>query len=162
MTSMPRSCLICSHADRAAIDRALLTSSLRDITRRYAIKKDAAARHKAEHLPELLARAYEAEQVAQANDILREVQALRAKADQLLMAAEAAGDLRTALLGVREARSCLELLAEMEGKLNRQPQFNLVVMPEWVRTRTVLLEALRPFPEARVIVAERLLALEAG
>ena len=159
---MPRSCLICSHSDRAAIDRALLTSSLRDITRRYAIKKDAAARHKAEHLPELLARAYEAEQVAQADDLLREVQALRSKAYRLLMAAEAAGDLRTALLGVREARSCLELLAEMEGRVNRQPQFNLVVMPEWVRVRTALLEALRPFPEARQVAADRLVALGAG
>ena len=159
---MPRRCTLCDHPDRAAVDRALLTSSYRDIARQFGIKKDATARHKTEHLPELLARAYEAEQVAQANDLLREVQALRAKAYRLLMAAEAAGDLRTALLGVREARSCLELLGEMEGKLNRQPQFSLVVMPEWVRTRTVLLEALRPYPEARQAVADRLVALGAG
>ena len=34
--------------------------------------------------------------------------------------AQRAGDLRTALLGIREARSCLELCLKGEGRINAQ------------------------------------------
>ncbi len=53
----------------------------------------------------------------------------------------------------------LELLAELQGKLNRNPQLNLLVAPEWVRLRDTMLRALEPYPEARLAIAE---ALNAG
>ena len=56
----------------------------------------------------------------------------------------------------------LSLLGELLGELNRQPQVNVLVSPEWLTVRGVLLEALSAYPEARVAVVGRLAALEAG
>jgi len=156
-----RTCTVCRHADRPAIDQALINHlPYRDIARRFGLSKDAAVRHHDEHLPELLVKAKEAEEAAQADDLLSEVQALRSKALSLLGQAEEAGDLRTALLGVREARACLELLAEISQQLDRRPVLNVLALPEWLSVRTALLDTLQGFPEARVAVAARLVALE--
>lgn len=114
----------------------------------------------ADHIAHRLAQAHEAAEVAQADDLLAQLQALRAKAIDLLEQAERAGDLRTALLGVREARATIELLAEMEGEIDRRPQVNVLVAQEWLSLRSALFEALAPYPEARTAVAGRLLALE--
>src|SRR5688500_1880811 len=112
---MPRPCSVCAHPERDAIDKALVAGvANRRIAAQYAVSEQAIRRHRAEHLPEKLAKAEAATEVAQADDLLREVRALRSKAYGLLLKAEAAGDYRTALAGVREARGCLELLAELE------------------------------------------------
>jgi hypothetical protein len=87
---------------------------------------------------------------------------LRAKAVDLLRRAEAVGDYRTALQGVREARACVELLLEVEGELDRRPQVSVLLAPEWLNVRAAVLVALQPYPEARVAVATTLRALEAG
>lgn len=59
-------------------------------------------------------------------------------------------------------RQQTELLAKLLGELNDQPQINVLVAPEWLQVRAVLLEALTPYPEARAAVAGRLLTLEAS
>jgi hypothetical protein len=100
--------------------------------------------------------------VAQADSLLQDVRALRSKAYSLLLAAERAGDLRTALAGVREARECLALLAKIEGAIDERPQVHLHVSAEWLAVRAALLEALAPFPEARATVAARLRVLSAA
>jgi len=56
----------------------------------------------------------------------------------------------------------LELTAKLMGELDERPQINVLVAPEWILVRTALLDALRPFPEARVAVLGRLTALEAA
>jgi len=160
---MPRTCSICSHPDRAAIDRALVAGeAYRTIAQRYGTSATALHRHKADHIPVKLAQAAVATQTAEASDLLTEVRDLRAKAYSLLLKAEAAGDIRTALSGVREARGCLELLGEMEGEIDRRPVVNILVAPEWVAVRSALMAALVPYPDARAAVAGRLVALEAG
>ena len=50
--------------------------------------------------------------------MLDQVRGLQGKALAILTKAEAAGDLRTALGAIREARSSLELLAKMLGMMN--------------------------------------------
>lgn len=160
---MPRVCTISTHSERAAIDAALLDNTpLRDIAGRYGVSKSALARYRNDRLPAALAKAHEAGEVAHADDLLQQVRQLRGKAISILLAAEKAGDLRTALMGVREARACVELLAEMEGELNRAPQVNIVLSPEWTRLRAVIIAHLAPFPDARAAVASGLLAIEAG
>jgi hypothetical protein len=119
-------------------------------------------RHKAEHLPASLAKAEAAKETALADDLLGQVKALRNRAISILTKAEAAGDLRTALLGIREARSCVELLLEVEGELNRVPQVNILIAPQWIAVRTALMAALSDFPEARASVAQALLQVDHG
>lgn len=158
---MSRACSICAHPNRDAIDKALVAGvANRRIAAQHAVSEQAIRRHRAEHLPEKLAASQEAAEVAQADDLLRELRALRSKAYGLLLKAEAAGDIRTALAGVREARGCLELFAELEGELDRRPTVNVLIAPEWLAVRAALLDALRAYPEARVAVAERLIAVE--
>ena len=76
--------------------------------------------------------------------------------------AETAGDLRTALAGIRELVRIVELTAKMIGELDERPQVNVLVAPEWLTVRAALLDALRPYPDARQAVASRLVALEAS
>jgi len=161
---MPRTCTVCTHPDRAAIDAALVAGEPnRRIAARHAVTEQALRRHQmADHIPARMAKAQEAAEVAQADDLLWDVRTLRSKAYSLLLQAEAAGDIRTALAGVREARGCLELLAKLLGELDDRPQLNVLVAPEWITLRAALLEALRPYPDARAAVSGRLVALEGG
>jgi hypothetical protein len=155
-----RRCTICTHDDRPTIDQMLVNHRpFRDIAGRFALTRSSVMRHHDDHLPETLTKAKAAEETARADDLLEQVRALRTKSLSLLLAAEKAGDIRTALAGIREARACLELLAEMSQAIDRRPTLNLLVAPEWLAARSVLLDALRPYPEARTAVAERLVAL---
>jgi hypothetical protein len=154
---MTRTCTVCSHTQRQAIDRALVSRQpYRRIASQHQLVETSLRRHQQEHLPALLARVYAAEQEAEASDLLDQVRMLRNKALQLLVAAERSGDYRTALAGVREARACLELLAEVEGRINRQPTFNISVSAEWVEIRGVIMDELQDVPELRARVAARL------
>lgn len=151
---MPRTCTICTHPEREAINQALVNGEpYRVIAQRYAASPDAVYRHKVDHVSVTLAKAQEAKETALGDDLLAQVKQLRTKAISILMKAEAGGDYRTALMGIREARGCLELLAEMEGELNRTPTVNLYLSAEWIQVRAVLLHALSDFPEARAAAA---------
>jgi len=158
---MPRVCTICGHTERAAVDSALVAGEVfRTIAHRFALSEDALKRHKREHLPAGMVKAQAAKEVAQADDLLQEVRALRSKAYSLLLAAEKQGDIRTALLGVREARSCLELLGKLLSELDDRPQVNLVLAPQWPRLVQGLREVLAPHPAILAQVAAHLLTLE--
>jgi hypothetical protein len=158
---MPRACTICTHEDRHTIERALVAGeALRSISDRFSVSKSALIRHKDAHLPSALARAREAKELARADELLIQVRDLQGRTLSILSASEEAGELRTALAAIREARGNLELLAKLLGELNDSPTVNVLVSPLWVEIRTVLLETLGPYPEARSAVAGRLLELE--
>jgi hypothetical protein len=158
---VPRSCTVCSHPEAFAINEAIVglgeqgKLSNRAITRQYDLSKDAVRRHK-EHIPKLLAKALEAEEAAAADDLLKQVRALQTKTLNLLLKAEAAGDLRTALSGIREARGNVELLAKLRGELDERPVVNVLVSPEWLELRAVIVGALEPHPAARGAVLRAL------
>ena len=68
----------------------------------------------------------------------------------------------TALRAIQAGGRLLELLGELLGELNRSPQVNVLVAPEWLQVRAVLLHALSEYPEARANVARALLEVERG
>lgn len=157
---MPRLCTVCGHQDRASIDQALVTGEAnRRIATRHGLSEAAVRRHAGEHLPAHLAQAEDAKQATEAGDLLGQVRALQARAVAILDKAERAGDYRTALAGIREARGCLELLLEVSGELDRRP-VNVLVSPEWLQTRAIIVQALVAYPEARLAVADELARLE--
>src|SRR5215212_2456022 len=150
---MPRSCTICEHPEREAIDRALVgDASNRSVASLYDVSEAAVRRHKGNHLPAKLAKAHEAAEVSRADDLLRQVRALQSKTLNILLRAESAGDLRTALSAVREARGNVELLARLSGELYERPVVNLHVSPEWLELRAVIVGALERHPEAQSAV----------
>src|ERR671913_2643141 len=128
---MPRSCTVCEHPKREIIDRELVGgASNRSVASLYDVSEAAVRRHKANHLPAKLVMAQQAEEVAQADDLLQQVRDLQGRALAILGKAEAAGDLRTALGAIREARGNLELLAKLLGELDERPVVNVDVSPE--------------------------------
>ena len=158
---MPRRCSVCDHPERAAIDAALVEgASYRTIAHQFSLSRYAVGRHAREHLPVHLAAAQEAATAASADDLLSQVEALRQKATRIGDKAEKAGDLRTALQGVRELVRIVELLARLQGELQEAPIVNILLLPEWVQVQTVLLAALAPFPDARAAAAAALVELD--
>ncbi len=160
---MARPCTVCTHAQCAEINSALLAgTSYRTIADRFGLSETALKRHRKDHVPAHVARAQEAHEVAAADDLLAQLKALRNRAITLLDKAERAGDYRIALAGIREARGCIETLLEVEGELDRRGVTNIVVQAEWLELRTVILAALQPHPEARQAVAGALTSIEGG
>ncbi len=159
---MPRTCTVCMHKDREAIDTALVEGeAVRPVASRYVpLSKTALQRHKDEHLPKALMQAQAAQEVAHADTLLDQVQDLHRRTLKILTAAEKSKDGRLALGAVREARSNLELLAKLTGELDERAQVNILLAPEWVSVRTILLAALLPYPDARLAVATALGAVE--
>jgi hypothetical protein len=158
---MPRRCTVCDHPARYSIDEALVSGTpYRSVAKRFELSESAVYRHKAEHLPAHLLKAREAEEVAQADDLLEQVRHLQGRALNILERAEKAGDLRTALVAISQARGNLELLGKLAGELDERPIVNVLLSPQWVMIRTTMVEALSAFPEARAAVAESLMELE--
>ncbi len=157
---MPRSCTVCEHPEREAIDRALVgDSSNLSVSSLFGVSESAVRRHKANHLPAKLVMAQAAEEVAQADDLLGQMQDLQARTLAILEAAEDTSQHRTALSAIREARSNLELLAKLLGELDERPQVNVLISPT---VQTAIIAALGPYPEARLAVAGALEELEDG
>ncbi len=134
----------------------------RRISARYAVSEQAVRRHKADHLPEHLAKAREAEEVARADDLLSQVRDLQDRALAILDKAEDTGELRTALGAIREARGNLELLAKLLGELDERPTVNVLISPEWLELRTVIVDALAAHPDARGAVLRAIEAVGNG
>ena len=156
-----RKCTICTHEKVDEINKALLEGEpYRNIVKRFSVSLAALSRHRNKHIPAALAQARDAEEVAQADGLLEQVQALQAKALALLRQAEAAGELRTALQGVKEARKCLELLAKLQGELAQEGTVNITLAPEWLELRAVILNALDPWPDARLALAKAVKEVE--
>jgi hypothetical protein len=156
-SSMPRRCTVCDHPERHSIDEALVTGApYRSVAKRFERSESAVYRHKTEHLPAHLLKAKEVEEAARADDLLDQVRNLQAHALDILERAEKAGDLRTALAAISQARGNLELLGKLAGELDERPVVNLNVSPEWLELRGVIVGALEPYSEARGAVLSAL------
>jgi len=148
---MPRRCTVCAHDDLEAINGALVSGEpYRSVANRYeSLSQAAVQRHEENHLPATLTKAKEANEVAHADALLDQVRNLQARTLAILEAAEGSNQHRTALSAIREARSNLELLAKLLGELDERPTVNVLVSPEWLELRAVLVGALEPYSEAR-------------
>ena len=155
---MPRTCTICAHKKRAAIEKAILAGeSFRNIASRYGTTTGSLFRHKSGHLTQAVVKANGAAEAAHGDDLLAKVVQLEADARRIGAKAEKAKDLRAALMGVRELTRVIELLAKLRGELDSQPTvINVQVLAP------VILGALEGYPEARAAVACRLVELEGG
>ncbi len=147
---MPRSCTVCSLPRREAIDRALVGgASNRSVASLYDVSEAAVRRHRSNHLPARMVMAEKAAELVEADNLLDQVGDLQRRALAILDRAEEAGELKTALSAIREARGNLELLAKLLGELDERPVVNLNISPEWLQLRAVIVIALEPYSDAR-------------
>lgn len=155
---MPRRCTICTHPEREKIDAALVAgiASNRALAPLYNVSEAALRRHSKNHLPETLAQAHEAQEVAHADDLLGQLSRLQAEAHRIKDKAEAEGDYRAALTGIRELVRIVELVAKVSGELQEAQTVNVLIMPEWLTIRALVVETLAPYPQARDALVEAL------
>lgn len=152
---MPRTCTICNHENRDAIEEDLITgTAYRNISKRFGVSTAAVYRHK-QHVIEAVTEAREARGVARADGLLLQVQELQKQALSILGEAQEAADFRAALAAIREARGCLELLGKLTGEL--QPgTVNILISPMWAELKAVIIGTLEPFPEVQLELIQRL------
>ena len=81
-------------------------------------------------------------------DHFGQLRVLRERAALALETAEMAEDVKVALLAIKELRELVRLWGELEGKLQSQPTVNVLISPQWLELRTIIVSALRPHPEA--------------
>lgn len=114
---MTMTCKTCRHPQREEIDRALaLGESTRGIAGRYGLAKSGVDRHASLHLrPALALQAQKMDD--HEKSIMVEMLSLHRRTLALLEQAEQAGDLRSALAAIREARGNLELVGRASGEL---------------------------------------------
>jgi hypothetical protein len=154
---MPRRCTICHHEDRDEIDRLLSGGgAISAIGAEWGVSTDALKRHKANHLlPEMrekLPRDPDLRDV----DVLAETKNLYRRMQNHLERVEETDNWQAIKAFHSEARADLELLAKLIGQLDERPQVNLVVSPEWLELRAVIVTALEPYSEARGAVLRAL------
>ena len=119
---MPRVCTICTHAERDAIDRALIEAApMRRIAAEHSLAETSVRRHAARHLPTTLVLAAEAGEVMRADDLLGEARRLHREALEALAAAKASGHLGATLQAIDRAQRSVALLA---GLFDRLPEIH--------------------------------------
>ena len=152
---MSRVCTICTLPlkERRQVDEELVVRvPYRTIAHHFGVSRYALMRHAKEHLPDTLTKAYEAEEAARADDLLRDARNLRAYSIAVLLAAEKVEDHITMLRAMRETRENLRLLGELHGKLETQPVVNIHLHPQVVELKALIMGALDSYPEASMAV----------
>ncbi len=159
---MPRTCTICTHSQRDAIDLALLAGeSYRHIAARFDTRTASLQRHK-DHLPGQLAKAHEAAEVVKADTLLDRLKELNTETREILRETREAGSHDLALKAIARVEKQLELEGKLLGEL--QPEgttINVYSTPEWLTLRAVVISALTPYPNAARAVSRALTAGEA-
>lgn len=157
MAKRGRPCTVCQHPKRDEIDKLLIPSdaNFAAISRDFAVSEDALGRHKESHIPNELLKSNDIQEIAKADVLLGQLNEAREKTLSLLDKAEKAANTRAygpPVAYLKEIREQIKLLAELEGRLAAQPQINITLNAEWVELRTLIINALEPYPDARQAV----------
>ncbi|WP_292417670.1 sporulation transcriptional regulator SpoIIID [Methanoregula sp.] len=170
MTSVDWQCTICSSPRRTDIEAAIVNGrTVRSIAEEFGVSKSTVHRHKNEgHICRTMQKAAgsplcpddkrgDIVAITQAEDMVKWTKGLLGKAVRILDAAEAEGDKRTALAGIREARASIETLYNLTNSVAgmnvRDLTVNQGVSPkEYSETISRVIRALEPYPDARIAV----------
>jgi hypothetical protein len=156
---MPRACNVCQHDRRGEIDRALAAGqSLREMSALFRVSEDSLARHRDAHIPKAVQKAQEAEEVAHGLDVVAQLKAINGVTMQILEEARQQRNPDIALKAIDRIQRQIELQAKLLGDLDERPQVNVVLSPEWLSLRLVIVQALADHPEAQRAVVGALSA----
>lgn len=160
---MTRTCTICSHPERAAIDQAISAgTSYRNIAQQFGVGYTAVARHASEHIAQAVASSQAAKREGAALDVIAQLKAINDAALAVLKDARKAGDGELTLKAIDRLQRQIELQAKLLGDLSDAPAVSIILTPEWVSVQTAILAALTPYAEARIAVAAALARLDSA
>jgi len=100
--------------------------------------------------------AIEAHQERHAIDVMQQLKAINAACLEVLRQARADGKHSILLRAVDRIARQIELQAKLLGQIQETQTINVAILPEWHGIRQLVLEALRPYPEARGAVVQAL------
>ena len=155
---MSRGCKICKSNHLKAVDQAIINGkTLQEIADKYHFHVSTISRHKA-HIADKIRKACAVADAQDGATVMQRIEDLLQKANDLLDKAELSGDIRTALIAIRETRGCLELLAKATGQFT--PETILIQVEPVLNTLVLILK--EEIKDDQVIkrVAERLKAIE--
>lgn len=166
-------CKCCQHRERAALDLAIARGvSMRALSRRYKVTTWSLYRHAKSHLPpQLRAKLIAGPDLDIDLDRLRETEsqsllanlvALRHRLFSSLDVAEECGDSGMVARIAGQLHHNLEVTGRLLGDLavGHTTITNVLIQPQYVQVRAVLIDALAPFPAARQAVATALHRIE--
>jgi hypothetical protein len=167
-------CGCCTHRERAAIDLALARGvSAYALSARYGLSTHCLYRHAKANLPAQLRAKLIAGpdldidldklRTTESQSLLANLVAVRHRLFACLDTAEESGDGGMIAKLAGQLHRNLELVGKLLGSLgvgSTTVNNNVLIMPAYVELRVGLVEALAPFPEARIAVAEVLHRLE--
>jgi hypothetical protein len=164
---MARISSISQHPQRVAIEAAMVSGEpFRAIARRFGVERGALARYR-KHLAPTIARAVEVREARTIVEVATQIERaeyLVAHALHTLKTAHAAGQHKLALQANDTMREAIAFLSKLAGLGAPDHQTNVQVNINqdqgWLRIRSTIVEALAPFPEARIAVAEALARLD--
>jgi len=164
---MPRVCTVCAHPKRSEIDRTLVAGEVsnRRIASQYGMSERAIRDHKANHLKVRMLKAAERREEADirtAIDVVGQLRAINGASLTILKDARDARDGDLALKAIDRILKQIELQAKLIGELQQEGTTNITISPQWLHVRTVLVSALKPYPDAAQAVALGLQAIEGG
>jgi|SRR5581483_1944460 len=155
---LANTCTVCRHPDLAAINEALLDRvPLRTMADRWSVSKSALIRHRKAHISTALLAAKAASEAVQGDNLLTQVHSIVERAKEIVDEAQLDGDRRTALAALREVRGSLELLGKLSAASREVPQVRIETTTEWLALRSLIRQALRPYPDAERAFAELVL-----
>ena len=168
-------CQVCTSKDRYRVEFGLARRiSVTVLAKRYGLHTDAIYRHRKGHVPPTVlhdlrkkADMPEAEleklRVTESNALLEHLVVQRARLYKLVDSCEEVGDFAHAIVGHTRITANLELTGKLlDVFASHAPVHqNITISADYLRLRQVLLQALRPFPEARRAITEALRTIEA-
>jgi len=154
---MAQLCKVCTHPELESINKAIVAGvSNRVISVQFNISHNSVQRHRTNHLPEHLALSKQAEEITQADGLVGDLQFLRTVALDFLDQAKQANDTRVAAPLITSACRVIETLAEVRGELDRKQTVNILINPEFVAVRTLIMDAVQDCPLCRKRLSEAL------
>lgn len=157
---MPRVCTVCHHPERDEIDAAIIAGTVnREIACKFGVGRMAIERHAASHISQQIRQSQEAQEEARGLDVVGQLKDINDITLDILKEARDMKDNDTSLKAIDRVTKQLELQAKILGDIGGT-QVNIYVTPEWQSIRSILLQSLLPFPEAKIAVASALSQLE--
>lgn len=168
---MARKCLVCSHANHAAIDAMLARGRTLDaISAKVGISRDAIGRHKCRHLSPTIKAAIIAQmppdqidldafRIERSETLLLNIVGLWGRVNAQMNSAEADGDHLATARYMNAAIKLFELEARYLNELSSGDQhlhFTVLASPEWIAIRKIIFEVCQEHPEVGVKFARRL------
>lgn len=175
---MSRGCSVCDHPQRQNIDMALVAGqTLSQLAAVHNLSTSALSRHRLQHVSALLKKAkaqesqadttkaarhqkvMEAEETAHALDLRQQLKLINAASLEVLGKARAAAKPVTQLQAVDRIYRQITLQAQLLGQAADDENQTQAIQAQWPLIRQVILDALQPFPKAKIAVAEALRTL---